>query len=217
MIRGFSLRFAHDLWQGTVGSDTARFKPYLTSMAFSFSLSGAALNVVRRALGLSPTTVVERRDSTVAGPSPTDPGSNFNNAFRQGPLSTQYTRVDQLSPARGGAPFQAQFSYSLQRTRPIVGLPASLTNSNGSTSNSMLTSSIQFSPTPHWTVSWQTSYNFTQGTFADHVVRLDRDLHDWRASFTFVKSPNGNFLFNFFLQLIDEPDLKFGYDQRNVK
>ena len=62
-----------------------------------------------------------------------------------------------------------------------------------------------------------TSYNFTQGEFADHVVRLDRDLHDWRATFTFVKSPNGYFLFNFNIALIAEPDLKFGYDQRNVK
>jgi hypothetical protein len=47
-------------------------------------------------------------------------------------------------------------------------------------------------------------------------VRLDRDLHDWRATFSFVQSPNGNFLFNFFIQLIDQPDIKFEYDQRNL-
>lgn len=216
LVRGFSLHVTHDLWQGQVGTDTAKFKPYLTSMAFSFSLSGSTFNVVRRALGLAPTTIVERRDSNLVGPSPTDPGANFNNAFRQGPLASQLTRVDQLSPVRGGQPFSAQFSFSLNRQRPAFGLPPSLTPTTSS-SSSMLTSSVQFSPTPHWTLSWSTSYNFTQGQFADHVVRLDRDLHDWRATFSFIKSPNGNFLFNFFLQLIDEPDLKFGYDQRNVR
>ncbi|HEY2806680.1 MAG TPA: putative LPS assembly protein LptD [Gemmatimonadales bacterium] len=215
LLRGFSLRFSHDLWQGQVGSDTARFKPFLTSMAFSFSLSGTALNAVRKVLGLSPQQVGgTAADSQLTGPSPTNPGGAFSNAFRQGPLATQYTRVDQLSPVRGGQPFQAQLSYSLQRARPVLGVDPTVT---AASTNSMLTSSVQFSPTPHWTVSWQTSYNFTQGQFADHVVRLDRDLHDWRATFTFVKSPNGNFLFNFFLQLIDEPDLKFGYDQRNVR
>jgi hypothetical protein len=66
-------------------------------------------------------------------------------------------------------------------------------------------------------VSWQTSYNFTEGQFSDHVVRLDRDLHDWRATFAFVKSPNGNFSFNFNIVLIPEPDLKVGYDQRTIR
>ena len=47
-------------------------------------------------------------------------------------------------------------------------------------------------------------------------MRLDRDMHDWRATFSFVQSPNGNFLFNFFIQLLDQPDIKFEYDQRNL-
>ena len=64
-------------------------------------------------------------------------------------------------------------------------------------------------------MAWQTSYNFTQGTFGQHVVRLDRDLHDWRATFTFIRSPNGNFSFSFYIALIAEPDLKFDYDQRS--
>ncbi len=222
LIRGFSLRFAHDLWAGPVGYDTTRFSPLLTSMTFGFSLGANTLNLFRRILGLNARSIgPQRADTATSGPSPTNPGGQFTNAFQQGPLATQYTRVDRLSPARGGQPFQAQFNYSLQRSRSVgtaaSTLPGTITTPTSTTANSMLSGSVQFSPTPHWTVSWQSSYNFTQHQFADHVVRLDRDLHDWRASFTFVKSPNGNFLFNFFLQLIDEPDLKFGYDQRNVK
>ncbi len=219
LVRGFTLRFAHDLWAGPVGYDTTRFAPMLTSMTFGVSLGASAINLFRRALGFAPTTVPAAHDSVIVPPSPTNPGGNFTNAFQQGPLATQYTRTDLLSPVRGGQSFRAQLNFSLQRSRtttvanPLPGtLPVAAT-----TANSMVSGSVQFSPTPHWTVSWQTSYNFTQRTFADHVVRLDRDLHDWRATFTFVKSPNGNFLFNFFLQLIDEPDLKFAYDQRNVK
>jgi hypothetical protein len=41
-------------------------------------------------------------------------------------------------------------------------------------------------------------------------------MHRWRATFSFVKSPNGNFAFNFFISLRDQPDLKFQYDQQTV-
>ena len=81
----------------------------------------------------------------------------------------------------------------------------------------MIAGSVSFRPTAHWNVSWQTGYNVTRSEFSDHVLRLDRDLHDWRATFTFVKSPHGNFLFSFFIQLIDQPEIKFDYDQRNIR
>jgi len=31
-----------------------------------------------------------------------------------------------------------------------------------------------------------------------------------------VKTATGNFLFSFFIQLIDQPEIKFDYDQRNL-
>jgi len=65
-------------------------------------------------------------------------------------------------------------------------------------------------------VSWQTLYDFAKGEFGSHVLRLDRDLHDWRATFSFVQSPNGNVVFNFNITLIDQPEIKFDYDQRNL-
>jgi len=48
------------------------------------------------------------------------------------------------------------------------------------------------------------------------VLTLNRDLHDWRATFAFVQSPNGNVVFNFNITLIDQPEIKFDYDQRNL-
>jgi hypothetical protein len=213
LIRGLSLSITHDLWDGTVGDTGARFAPFLTSVTTGFSIGGNTLNLFRRLLGLTPGRVAEVRDS-VNTPSPTEAGGNLNNAFQRGLNSTNYTRSDRLGSTRGAGAFQAQLNFNLQRQRAVTRGPSP---APAKTASSMVNGTVQFSPTPHWTVSWQTSYNFVQGEFADHVIRLDRDLHDWRATFAFVKSPNGNFLFNFSIALIAEPDLKFDYDQRNVK
>ncbi len=45
------------------------------------------------------------------------------------------------------------------------------------------------------------------------MVRLERDLHEWRAGFNFSRNPNGNFAFYFSIYLTDLPELKFDYDQ----
>lgn len=208
LVRGLNLRFTTDLWEGPVGYDSTRFSPYLTSVATGFSLGAGSLNLFRRILGLRPQAVRGLPDSLAADTMAAQ-GRTFANAFQRGPMATPFSAVDRLSPSRGGGQFSASVNYSLQRTRPTARTPG--------ITNSMLSGSMTFSPTAHWTVSWQTSYNFTQGQFADHIVRLDRDLHDWRATFTFIRSPNGNFSFSFFIELIDEPDLKFAYDQRNLR
>lgn len=227
LVRGFSLRIAHDLWNGPVGTDSARFDPFLTSVAMNFSVSSGTFGFLGRLFGLrrreAPILAQAPPDSAAADSlrtqNPTDPGRNFSNAFARGPLASQFSTVDRLGQ-RSGAGFTANLNFSLQRPRPLAtaapATPGVVTPAAGSPTNSMLSGSVQFSPTRNWNVSWQTSYNFTQGTFTDHVVRLDRDLHDWRATFTFVRSPNGNFLFNFYIELIAEPDLKFQYDQRNT-
>jgi len=44
-------------------------------------------------------------------------------------------------------------------------------------------------------------------------VRLERDLHEWRAGFNFVRNPTGTFAIYFSIYLTDLPDLKFDYDQ----
>ena len=76
---------------------------------------------------------------------------------------------------------------------------------------------FSFSLTDKWATSWNTSYDFVRGEFAQHMVTLQRDLHDWRAVFAFTQSPNGNFAFNFFIALKAEPDLKFDYNKATVR
>jgi len=76
-----------------------------------------------------------------------------------------------------------------------------------------LGSNISFPLTDHWSAAWRTNYNFQQHQFASQDVQLIRELHDWRAIFSFTQSPNGNFSFSFQIALIAEPDLKFNYNR----
>ena len=76
---------------------------------------------------------------------------------------------------------------------------------------------FRFGLTENWSVSWNTQYDFVRREFAQHVVTLQRNLHDWRAVFAFTQSTNGNFAFNFFIALKAEPDLKFDYNKATVR
>jgi len=219
LLRGFSLSTSHDLFQGPVGVVGSKFKPYLTSVSMRFSLGESTLRGLGALLGLATARApaAPRADTTAARDTLNGLTPPIGlNAFQRGPLATQYTALDRLAPGGRTMPFNASISFDIQRVRPP------LPDSTGrvaavSPPNQTMSGSISFSPTRHWSLSWQTQYNFTTGKFGEHVVRLDRDLHDWRATFSFVQSPNGNFLFNFFIQLIDQPEIKFEYDQRNIR
>ena len=76
---------------------------------------------------------------------------------------------------------------------------------------------FRFALTQKWAASWTTNYDFVRHEFAQHIVTLQRDLHDWRAVFAFTQSTNGNFAFNFFIALKAEPDLKFDYNKATVR
>ena len=216
LLRGFSVRVAHDLFYGPVGVVGSQFRPSLTSVALGFSIGAGTVRALGGLLGLrtppaTPAAAGQRPDS-VAPPDPTQAGRDYTSAFQRGALATRYSAVDRLG--EGGGALTASLNYSLQRSRPDpgpTGQPLGPT-----TEQQTISGSMSFSPTRHWRVAWQTSYNVTRSEFSDHVVRLDRDLHDWRATFTFVKSPNGNFLFNFGIELIDQREIHFDYDQRNV-
>jgi len=107
-------------------------------------------------------------------------------------------------------PFTAAISYNDSRVRPS---DAVLTTQPP---NRTLGLGIAFSPTPGWSVSWDTQYNLTTKEFGQHVLRLERDLRRWRATFGFMKSPNGNFQFDFYVSLLDQQDIKFQYGQQTV-
>jgi hypothetical protein len=117
-----------------------------------------------------------------------------------------------VSEAPRGGGFNASFTYDQRRFRPTGEGEVVPVREDERT----LGLAVGFSPSPFWSVSWNTQYNLTTGEFGQHVLRLDRDLHRWRATFAFVKAPNGNLAFNFFVSLLDQPDIKFQYDQRTI-
>lgn len=71
--------------------------------------------------------------------------------------------------------------------------------------------------TKNWGASWQTTYDFEAGQFASHMVNLSREMHDWQATFSILKAPNGNFAFSFFIALKAQPDLKFDYQRQSYR
>jgi LptD protein len=197
LLPGFSLNLTHDLWAGQVGTDTADFDPFLQSVSANFSVSGNTFRSIASVFGLASAKPSGRREDDAVPRSYTAesgrrrPGSFYSTS--QAPLRTP------------GRAFTAAFNYSLSRRRPEPGVVDPDDQSLGFSTN--------FSPTPFWSLSWNTQYNITEGEFESHVVRLERDLHEWRAGFNFVKNANGNFAFYFSIYLTDLPDLKFDYDQ----
>ncbi|GAC1515806.1 MAG: hypothetical protein NVS1B4_07810 [Gemmatimonadaceae bacterium] len=78
-------------------------------------------------------------------------------------------------------------------------------------------SNVSFRVTPKWSMAWQTQYDVENRRFADQIINLQRDLHDWRATFSVVQGVNGLFSFHFFISLKAEPELKFDYDRRSYR
>ncbi|MEO7042118.1 MAG: putative LPS assembly protein LptD [Gemmatimonadaceae bacterium] len=70
-----------------------------------------------------------------------------------------------------------------------------------------------FHITQKWSASWGTLYDVVNRAFASNQVTLQRDLHDWRAIFSYSQSPNGNSYFSFMIGNKAQPDLKFNYDK----
>ncbi|GIW53523.1 MAG: hypothetical protein KatS3mg081_2878 [Gemmatimonadales bacterium] len=208
LLPGFSLSTTHELWEGAVGTDTARFSPFLSRVSMRFGLSG---RTIRRLIGLlagepEPAPEPETR------PEGQIPGAQLPQRTMGGLVS--YRTADELTTSPRGRGLEMSISFDDQRVRhpPEPDGPVPLT----AIGNRTLGFQIGFSPSRNWVASWSTVYNFTTQEFGEHLLRLERDLHRWRATFSFVKSPNGNFAFNFYISLLDQPDIKFQYDQRTI-
>jgi hypothetical protein len=80
-----------------------------------------------------------------------------------------------------------------------------------------IASNFSFNLTPRWTAAWQTNYDVERHEFAEHIVSLQRDLHDWRLIMGFTEAANGNFAFSFSIGLKAEPDLKFDYSRSSIR
>ena len=224
LLTGFSLSTSHSLFDGPAGIASSRFHPYLTNVSVRFGVGPSLLQFIGSIFGFgsgAPNLTVAQaasRDSlrntrdSLALPTP------FTEQYQRGPLSDRPTALSQLGPRAGGPRFTASVAFDYSRQRPVDSAVALRTGQPVSSivPQSTISGSISFAPTKHWSVSWQTLYDIQQGKFGSHVLRLDRDLHDWRATFSFVQSPNGNVVFNFNIELIAQPEIKFDYDQRNL-
>ncbi len=208
LLPGFSVRSTHDLWEGPVGFDTTAFSPFLTQVSARFRISGRTISRVIGLFGGNPVEEGGEDDALeVEDLNQDDP--------LQGPLSSpldrtagnSLTRLRTEAPRGGG--FSASFTYDERRRRPLDELEID-------DSQRTLGFAVGFSPSPFWSFSWNTQYNLTTKEFGQHILRMDRDLHRWRATFAFTQSPNGNLSFNFFVSLLDQPDIKFQYDQRTI-
>ncbi|HXI34493.1 MAG TPA: twin-arginine translocase subunit TatC [Gemmatimonadales bacterium] len=201
LLPGFSLSMTHSLWKGTVGTDSARFDPFLTGLNASFSLSARTFRSLGALFGLG------RGAAPAAGPAtgvtPPPPGIGGGGAFPMTPGSYGG------GGGGGGAGFSlgVSFSSTRQRRTPGVVIPKA--------GQQILTLNGTFSPTAHWNASWNTRFDLGTRQFQDQQVNLERDLHRWHATFSFNKTVTGNFAFTFLIRLLDQPDIKFDYRQQS--
>jgi hypothetical protein len=250
LLPGFDFSMGYSLFQGDLTSDTARFKPYRTSINASFSLNS-------RSNLFAVFTRLFSRGVPAATPGTEKPVPTAQDVQQQQVASqpvagtgSRYTRYDAL-PASGQG-WNASFTFTSSRQRPVTGgnvielLPTAQCDVAALTPlqrdqciqyissqqpnvganqgfggapiyrvppQSALTGNLSFDLTPKWTMQWSTSYNFIEKNFGMHVVNLQRDLHDWRAVFSFTQSPNGSSAFSVYISLKAEPDLKVDYNK----
>ncbi len=208
LLPGFSLTLTHDLWRGQVGTDTAQFDPFLTSVSASFSVTPATIHGIGSLFGLGkPAAQPAATPTQPTGPTPSP-----------GVPPDQFGAKTFLPPGvpTGGAGqgFNLSINYTESRTRPVPPVPGAVVLP-GSGQQRQAGLNLSFQPTPKWSANWTSQYDFVARQFGLHVISLQRDLHRWHASFSFSKSPNGNFAFSFYVSLLDQPDIKFNYQQQS--
>ncbi|MGE5926046.1 MAG: twin-arginine translocase subunit TatC [Gemmatimonadota bacterium] len=209
LLPGFNLNISHDLWRGEVGSDTADFSPFLQNVSANFSLSARTFQSIGSFFGLGS----GRQEPSEMDPAgvplfqprtydrPESPGAFYG--------ADQVYGSGQMPLGMGSRTFTANVNYSLTRQRPREDGVEQPSRQN-------IGFGTMFSPTPFWGVSWQTQYNVTDKRFESHVVRLERELHEWRAAFNFVRNANGNVAFYFSVFLTDLPELKLDFNQSTL-
>ena len=194
LLRGLTINMTHRLFDGA-GTDR-KFSPSLQQIALSFSLrSGQSLGDL---VGLGGGESRSPRDRAEPEPVPREPDA------RSG-LRGFYDvdRTDPFAEGNRGGPWNLSLRYSLVRPQTEGGLESQTVDGT-----------LAFQPTPGWAVRWSTQYNITSGDFGQQLITLDRDLHRWRASFQFARSPNGNVIFSVGVHLTDAPELKGDYKQQ---
>ncbi len=191
LLPGFNLAITHNLWDGPVGYDSTQFDFSLQQINLSFAMSAATFAPLFRLVGATPSS----------GPPPQNLTGYVSDTYRPvrpGPEAVYGYNPGSTPIGRG---FRANVSYTYTKS---PGTDLSQSNIGFSTS---------FSPTPLWGVSWSTQYSVTDGTFQSQILRLERELHEWRAGFYFIRNPNGNVSLTFSIALTDLPAMKLDYNQ----
>jgi hypothetical protein len=200
LLRGLTVRVQHELFDQRPSGRA--FDPFMTQLNLSFSLGEATFaglfgtggGGIGRTPGIIPETesmdALEREELMRA--------------------EEEARREEEERGDEGGAdtrrPWTLSIDYSLLKVRPR---PDVDTRPN----QQSVRLNLGFSPTQHWTMTWRTQYDIENGDFVDHALTFRRDLHRWAATFGFLKSSNGNFLFNFEVSLNDLSDVRIPYRQ----
>jgi sec-independent protein translocase protein TatC len=204
LLPGFNLALGLDLWRGVAGTDTATFKPFVETLNANFSLSSRTFQSILGGLGLG---------SGPRGPQGQPPENerarNFQTEQSRRPIRPGSFNESQQSMLTGRKGFTSSFSFTLQRFRSDGLAPGQEPQPNRENMNF----SMAFSPTAFWAASVSGQYNFTDSEFESATLRLERDLHEWKAAFSFIRNANGNVAFFFSVFLTDLPDLRWDYQQ----
>ena len=119
LLPGLSFRSAYSLFQGDPVSDTAVFKPYRTSVDVSFNINRTTNPFVAlaRVFGIAVPRAAPLAETT--HPTAQDTAAQIT---AQQPLAGSYPRsLGGIGSAPSGQGWQASFTYSSQRQRPIIG------------------------------------------------------------------------------------------------
>ncbi|HEX8358630.1 MAG TPA: putative LPS assembly protein LptD [Longimicrobium sp.] len=207
LLGGLTFTTAHDLFADARRDGRVQrgvFSPYLTAVSTSFSLGANSALFRRLGFGGRPEqerTPAEQRGrmADTAGTQPVTP-----------PGGATFTGNNQRT---GGGAWNLNLNYNLARTRRTTG---DVTPGRFERGDQSLQGGLTFHPTRNWAVNWTTQYSITSGEFAAHSLHFKRDLYRWEANFDFSRAPNGNTSFGFRVHLIDLPDLKADYNERNL-
>jgi len=207
LLPGFRLSVAHDLWKGQVGTDTAKFAPFLTNVSAQFAITPATIRGIAALFGLGRRSGSGQPPATPPPAGTESPPGGTPPGFGQ----REFAGPGALPIGGGGKGFNLSLNYTRIRTRPQPD-SASI---GGSAGSQQVGFTLSFQPTARWSATWDSNYNFDTRQFGAHFIRLERDLHRWHASFSFSKAPTGNFAFSFYVALLDQPDIKFDYEQQS--
>jgi hypothetical protein len=211
-LRGMQVSMAHDLFDdapgdpGEGGQPERRFAPHLSQLNFGFTLNSRSSLV--RWLGIGGGGGPAAAQPRGALPEEGGLGSEEDLEGVSDEASIIPGGSRRAAPrGPGGGPagaWSANLSYSLTRPR------------SGENVNEMVQARFTLQPTEKWQMTWRTGYDLQRSQFTDHIIRLTRDLHRWQANFDFLQTATGNWSFRFEVTLLDNEDLRFDYQQRNV-